>query len=255
MMPHSRRAPNEHHASLHVLSAPSSLQANNRIRSRVKQTIRNALVRAALASLAHLEAIRDDEALSEARVTFGPHSYGRPRVMCYKGDEGTVAIGSFCSLADDIVMVVGGNHVLEWPSTYPFRARLSLPGAYADGHPQTKGNITVGNDVWIGRAACLMSGVHVGHGAVVGASAVITKDVRPYAVVAGNPAQELRRRFNDDQVQALLDIAWWDWPEQKIFDNVSYLNHPDVDSFIRRFGDRGSQTSSSSDRRGSQGGR
>ena len=169
------------------------------------------------------------------RLTMGRHTYGKPRVRWYHGDNGCVRIGSFCSLADDIVIIIGGNHLIDWPSTYPFRIRLNLPEAYTDAYPGTRGDIEIGNDVWIGRGARILSGVRVGHGAVIGAYAVLSKDVRPYAIVVGNPAQEVRTRFTDEQIDAMLTIAWWDWPEEKIVENVQYLNQPDINEFIQRF--------------------
>ena len=113
---------------------------------------------------------------------------------------------------------------------------LCTPGAYADGHPHSKGDIEIGHDVWIGREARVLSGVRVGDGAVIGAYAVVARDVRPYAIVVGNPAREVRRRFTDAQCEALLAIAWWNWPEERILANIDQLNGRDVDAFIRRFG-------------------
>jgi Acetyltransferase (isoleucine patch superfamily) len=118
---------------------------------------------------------------------------------------------------------------------YPFRIKLGLEGAYTDGHPTASAATEIGSDVWVGREARILAGVHIGHGAAVGAYSVVTKDVRPYAVVVGNPAREVRRRFTDEQVDAMLSIAWWDWPEEKILENVYYLNQPDIEEFIRRF--------------------
>src|ERR1700744_3571529 len=157
-------------------------------------------------------------------LEIGRYTYGSPQVRRYRGDECIVRIGSFCSLAEDIVMTVGGDHVLDRPSTFPFRARLELPGAYADGHPHSKGDIEIGHDVWIGREARVLSGVRVGDGAVIGAYAVVARDVRPYAIVVGNPAREVRRRFTDAQCEALLAIAWWNWPEERILANIGQLN-------------------------------
>lgn len=170
------------------------------------------------------------------RLTMGRYTYGKPLVRWYEGDRCSVRIGSFCSMADDIVMTIGGDHPIDWPSIYPFRMRLHLPGAITDGLPGTKGDIEIGNDVWIGRGARILSGVNIGDGAVVGAYTVVAKDVRPYAVVVGNPAREVRRRFTDPQVDAMLAIAWWDWPEERILENIEYLNQPDIEGFIRRFG-------------------
>ena len=192
---------------------------------------------------AHLDARRDrreriaalrlrDEAFTTERLTMGPHSYGEPLIPTYPGDTACVRVGAFVSIALDVVLLDGGNHRTDWVSTYPFRARFGLPGAYADGHPASKGDVEIGNDVWIGRGARVLSGVTVGDGAVIAGYSVVTKDVRPYAIVAGNPAREIRRRFGDEQVQALLRIAWWEWPLEKVLDAVPQLCSENVDEFI-----------------------
>jgi acetyltransferase-like isoleucine patch superfamily enzyme len=170
------------------------------------------------------------------RLTIGRHTYGKPRIRWYQGEQGDVQIGAFCSIADDVLMTTGGDHRPDWPSMYPFRIKFGLAGAYEDGQPRTKGNIEIGNDVWIGRGVRILPGVTIGHGAVVGAYAVVSKDVRPYSIVVGNPMREVRRRFTDSQIDAMLAIAWWDWEEKKILDNVEYLNHADINDFIQRFG-------------------
>jgi acetyltransferase-like isoleucine patch superfamily enzyme len=165
----------------------------------------------------------------------GAFTYGEPLVRRYEGDTARVIVGAFCSIADEVVFVPGGNHRTEWVSTFPFRAVLGLPGAFADGHPASKGDIVVGNDVWIGRGATLLSGVTVGDGAVIGASSVVVRDVEPYTIVAGNPAKPIRRRFTDDEIAALLRIRWWEWPVEQIRAHVDELSSPDVRAFIARF--------------------
>jgi acetyltransferase-like isoleucine patch superfamily enzyme len=169
-------------------------------------------------------------------LRMGVHSYGRPRVHLYPGDTSRVEIGNFCSIASDVELIPGGQHRLNWVSTFPFRAMFLLPGRFNDGHPAAKGDITIGNDVWIGRGAKILSGVSIGDGAVVGAYAVVADDVRPYAIVAGNPARELRRRFSDEQIDSLLTIAWWKWSEEKILEHVEWLNNFVVTEFIAEFG-------------------
>lgn len=171
-------------------------------------------------------------------LSIGPHSYGAPIVQNYPGDTGKVIIGSFAAIAEGVEMWTGGNHPTDWVSHYPFRIMFQLPGALTDGNPTGKGNVVVGSDVWVGRGARVLSGVHIGHGAVVGAYAVVAKDVRPYAIVVGNPAREVRRRFTDDQVNALLEIAWWDWPIEKVMEAVPWMSNADVDGFIARWGTR-----------------
>lgn len=170
------------------------------------------------------------------RLTMGRHSYGRPLVRWHPGDSESlrVRIGSFVAIADDVVMMIGGEHRPDWVSTFPFRIRFELPGAYEDGHPASKGDVVIGNDVWIGRGVRLLSGVSVGDGAVIGAYSVVGKDVRSYAVVAGNPAREIRRRFSDEQVEALLRISWWDWDDAKVRDAVATLSSERIDEFIER---------------------
>jgi acetyltransferase-like isoleucine patch superfamily enzyme len=169
---------------------------------------------------------------SEARLTIGRGTYGNPRVVTFPGDTGRVTIGSFTSIGRDVHLMDGGNHRLDWVSMFPFRAVYGLDGAYADGHPATKGNIEIGSDVWIGRGARVMSGVTIGDGAVVAAYSVVTGDVRPYAIVAGVPARERKRRFTDQQIEALLEIAWWDWPMERIMASVSNLCDGRIEEFI-----------------------
>jgi acetyltransferase-like isoleucine patch superfamily enzyme len=172
-------------------------------------------------------------AFTTERLTMGRCSYGEPLIPTYPGDTAWVRVGAFVSIALDVVLLDGGNHRTDWVSTYPFRARFNLPGAYSDGHPQAKGNVVIGNDVWIGRGARVLSGVTVGDGAVIAGYSVVTKDVRPYAIVAGNPARELRRRFSDEQIEDLLRIAWWEWPLEKIVETVPQLCSENVEAFIQ----------------------
>lgn len=167
-------------------------------------------------------------------LVMGDHSYGKPFVVRLPGPMPTVMVGKYCSIATGAEFLPGGNHRPDWVSTYPFRHRFGLPGANADGHPSTKGPITVGNDVWIAGGAKVLSGVTIGDGAVVGAYAVVTRDVPPYAIVAGNPARVRRFRFEPDVVQALLDIRWWDWPDEKVTRFVPDLCSDDIRAFISK---------------------
>jgi acetyltransferase-like isoleucine patch superfamily enzyme len=117
-----------------------------------------------------------------------------------------LTIGRYCSIADKVEILLGGDHRLDWVSTYPFAAMQGLwpdADAPADYHV-SRGDVTIGNDVWLGSGCIILSGVTVGHGAVVAARAVVTRDVAPYTVVAGNPARPLRQRFDPDTVAALL---------------------------------------------------
>jgi acetyltransferase-like isoleucine patch superfamily enzyme len=168
-------------------------------------------------------------------ATAGRGTYGRPHIHYHEGDTARVRIGRYCSIAAEVAIMPGGNHLTTWVSTYPFRIRYGLEGAGHDGHPATKGDVVIGNDVWIGNGALILSGVTVGDGAVVAARAVVTKDVTPYAIVAGNPARVVAHRFSEDQREQLLRIRWWDWPEEVVLERVAELNGGDIEVFLERF--------------------
>lgn len=169
-------------------------------------------------------------------LSVGEHSYGNPWIRSARGDRQTVTIGKYCSIAQGVEIFVGGNHNVDWVSTYPFRIQFSLAGAYEDGHPSSRGPVIVGHDVWIGSGASILSGVSVGHGAVIAAGSVVTKDVRAYSIVGGVPATEIRRRFTNSQIEALLNIEWWNWPTEAVIEAVPLLSSDSVDDFILKFG-------------------
>lgn len=170
--------------------------------------------------------------MSAGIVEWGAYSYGAPKILVYPGDRGRLLVGRYCSFAMDVSIFVGGEHRTDWVSTYPFRAVRGLPGAYEDGVPATRGDVVIGNDVWVGRGVTIRSGTHIADGAVIGAGAVVATSVRPYAIVAGNPAREIRRRFSDDQVDALLEVAWWRWPDELVERAVPLLNGTDISEFL-----------------------
>jgi acetyltransferase-like isoleucine patch superfamily enzyme len=169
------------------------------------------------------------------KLDMGAYSYGEPEIPTFYGDPSRVRVGKFVSIGPDVVILDGGNHHWEWVSQYPFRSQFALPGRYEDGHPFSKGDVTIGHDVWIGRGARLLSGVDIGNGAVVAAYSVVAKDVPAYTIVGGNPADEIRHRFSDDQIAALERIAWWDWPLPKVLATVPQLCSDGIHAFIHRF--------------------
>jgi virginiamycin A acetyltransferase len=176
---------------------------------------------------------RDDPQYS--RFDIGPWTYGRPLVLSARGETATLRIGSFCSIADEVTIMLGGNHRVDWVTTYPFNV-LFPEAARFEGHPVSKGDVVVGHDVWIGTGALILSGVTLGNGAVVGARSVVTRPVPAYAVAAGNPARVIRLRFSEDQIRRLEHIAWWDWPIEKVQAAWPWLLAPDVDAFLARYG-------------------
>ena len=187
--------------------------------------------RDAARGLLHRERVREPPPWPYLHVD--PTSYGKINVPYNLGEEpNEIRVGRYCSIAAGVKFLIGGNHRTDWVSTYPFRIMLGLPGAGEDGHPASKGPILVGNDVWIGENAVILSGVTIGDGAAIGTEAIVTRDVRPYAIVAGNPAREVRRRFDDGQVNRLLALRWWEWPPAEIEAIVPLLNGAPVESLF-----------------------
>jgi chloramphenicol O-acetyltransferase type B len=160
----------------------------------------------------------------------GRGSYGDLKVLDF-GEGSTLSIGSYCSFAVGAQVFLGGEHRVDWVSTYPFSA---IRREFSDikGHPRTRGNVVIGNDVWFGREAMVMSGVTIGDGAVIGARALVTKDVPAYAIVAGSPATLVRFRFPPEIVERLLAIAWWNWDAKRVDGAVRHLLSNDIMAFI-----------------------
>lgn len=166
----------------------------------------------------------------------GRHTYGHEQIAIRSwGESSELRIGSFCSIADRVVVFLGGNHRSDWVTTYPFPAFADRWGQARgiEGEHSTKGDVVIGNDVWVGSNATIMSGVTVGDGAVIAANSCVTGDVAPYAVVAGNPARQLRLRFDPETVEKLLAIRWWEWSDERIEANVRLLCSGDMDRFLK----------------------
>lgn len=168
------------------------------------------------------------------RYEIGDHTYGKPRVISW-GEGTLLMIGRYCSIGTNVTIFLGSEHRINWVSTYPFtflwEEARSIPG-----HPSTKGDVAIGNDVWIGFGATILSGVTIGEGAAIGACSVVTRDVPPYAIVAGNPVRIVRYRFNEETIQKLLQIRWWDWPDEKVKENIHLICSDSMDVFIKKFG-------------------
>ncbi len=159
----------------------------------------------------------------------GEGTYGDPIVHFRK--SANLRIGAYCSIGGDVHIFLGGNHPIDWVTTYPFgtlwEEAKSLPKS-----AESKGDIVIGNDVWIGDGSVILSGVTIGNGAVIGARAVIAKDVPPYAIVVGNPASIVRYRFDPSQIRALEQLAWWNWPRDRILRALPVLLCADVEGLI-----------------------
>ena len=145
------------------------------------------------------------------------------------GDK--LIIGKFCAIAKGIEFIMNGaNHRINSITTYPFnimgngweKSALSLSEL------KLKGDTIVGNDVWIGQNVTVLPAVHIGDGAIIGANSVVAKDIPPYSVAVGNPCEVKRKRFDEDLIEYLLQIKWWDWNTEKIFKNMEALCSGDL---------------------------
>jgi acetyltransferase-like isoleucine patch superfamily enzyme/SAM-dependent methyltransferase len=165
-------------------------------------------------------------------VTVGRHSYGYDdQTFQIFMEEARIDVGAFCSIAVEVRILAGSEHITTRATTFPLNALLFDPPGGNSLDAIDRGTTIVGNDVWIGLGAVVLSGVAIGDGAVIGTGAVVSKSVPPYAVVAGNPARILRYRFNDETRQRLLALRWWDWSDEEITAlRQSFM--ADVDAFI-----------------------
>ncbi len=168
------------------------------------------------------------------RYAIGDYTYGKPRVVSW-GEGTSLRIGKYCSISTHVIIFLGSEHRTDWVSTYPF-PYLWKEASSTKGHPFSKGDVIIGNDVYIGYNVTILSGVAIGDGAAIGACSVVTKDVPPYAVVAGNPARVLRYRFDEEAIEKLLKIKWWNWPDEKVKENIHLICSDSVDAFIKEFG-------------------
>lgn len=165
------------------------------------------------------------------QYAIGRHSYGDLKVHHW-GEAATLKIGAFCSIAGDVRIFLGGEHRTDWVTTFPFSELWEQQAGASAGHPHTRGDVIIGNDVWIGNQALILSGVRIGDGAVIGARAVVTKDVPPYAIIAGNPARLVRYRFAPDVVERLTRIAWWNWDDERIGALLPLMLSNAVEAFL-----------------------
>ncbi|WP_263260295.1 CatB-related O-acetyltransferase [Pseudomonas sp. RIT-PI-S] len=172
--------------------------------------------------------------------TFGLGTYGDLEV--HDWNEGsTLKIGNFTSLARGTKVLLGGIHRADWVSTYPFPKYIDQAAHIVDYHG-TNGDVVIGSDCWIATDAMILSGVTIGHGAIIAARSVVTKDVPPYAIFGGHPARLIRWRFDEITISTLLDSEWWNWPEPEIR-RVAHLLSGSIEEFLKYLSTRGQPSS------------
>jgi acetyltransferase-like isoleucine patch superfamily enzyme len=170
-------------------------------------------------------------------MNFGKYTYGIPTI--HFSDSGSnLIVGNFCQIAANVHIYLGGNHRTDFVTTYPFGHiyenifdNFNNKGQ----HPATKGDVIIGNDVWIAANVTIMSGITIGDGAVIANNSHVIKDVEPYSIVGGNPAKFIKYRFSKEQIDKLLKIKWWNWDDEKINKYIYLLFNNNIDNFINTF--------------------
>ena len=167
-----------------------------------------------------------------------PREFEKNNVLYhYPVNQDKLIIGKYCSIACGAKFIfTSANHTSHSLATYPFPIffeEWGLDGGNITEAWDNKGNITIGNDVWIGYEAVIMQGVTIGDGAIIGTRAVVTKDVPPYSVVGGVPAKLIKKRFNDEIIKQLLKVQWWNWEEEKVKEKLPYIMNGKIDELLK----------------------
>lgn len=148
----------------------------------------------------------------------------------FEFNEDKLIIGNFCMIASGVEFIMNGaNHLTQAISTYPFSVFHPEWAKGMEGKPYPKkGDTIIGNDVWIGYKATIMSGIKIGNGSIIASKSLVVKDVPPYTIVGGNPGKELKKRFSESDIERLERLAWWNWDLDKITANVDHLTSLDI---------------------------
>lgn len=178
--------------------------------------------------------IYTQDLFKDTRYNIGVFTYGKPNIL-FDHTDAQLVIGKYCSIAEKVSIFLGGNHRYKWVTTYPFT--VLHRDLFAD-FPEslktsaTKGDVIIGNDVWICYQATILSGVRIGDGAVIAAGSVVSRDIGPYEIWAGNPAKFIKKRFTDEQISKLLKIKWWEWNDDQLKKRLNSLCSENIDEFL-----------------------
>lgn len=177
--------------------------------------------------------LKKDRKQGKGSIGRGTYWNGEHLYLTVYTDQESIIIGRYCSIGPRVTISAGGQHKMDCASTWPFdHFYRGIPNGGRGNCPPE--HTEIGSDVWIGYQAYIGGGVKVGHGAVIGANTVVTKDVPPYAVVVGNPARIVRYRFDEPIIEALLQIAWWNWTPEQIEARVDSFYLP-IEEFVAMY--------------------
>jgi len=166
----------------------------------------------------------------------GPENFEKHVTHFYPFLGDKLIIGKFCSIAKGVEFIMNGaNHHMDSISSYPFEIIDEFKGlGRGFDKRMSRGDTIIGNDVWIGQNVTILPGIHIGDGAIIGANSVVSKNVEPYTIVAGNPIKVIRKRFDDKGISFLLSLKWWDYPIEEIKKMIPLLNSPNVKDAIKK---------------------
>ncbi len=168
---------------------------------------------------------------SKRHVTsWGEKTYGQPEIICYDG-RSKLSVGKYASIASNVSILLGANHKRGLLTTYP---RSLINKNISQEETNERGDVTIGSDVWIGHGVTIIGPAVIGDGAIIGASALVLGDVPPYAVVGGVPAKIIKYRFDEEKIQKLLSVKWWDKSEEEIVALENTLYSGDVESLFNK---------------------
>ncbi len=195
----------------------------------------------AIARVAFLRPVVNDPLIDIGEYTYyddpdGPEKFVERCVLYhYPHMCERLIIGRFCAIATGARFIMSGaNHALDGLSTFPFSIfGKGWADPLQDWSKGARGDTVVGNDVWIGMDAAIMAGVTIGDGAIIGTRAVVARDVPAYGVAVGNPARVVKKRFDEATIERLLEVAWWNWPAEKITRNLAAIKGADIASLER----------------------
>jgi len=167
--------------------------------------------------------------------SFGRYTYGDPEIR-WQNPHAKLTVKNFTSIAARVIINLGNGfgHDTSFVSTYPFSFIHKNIFVVENKSRNTKGDVVIGNDVWIGENVVIMSGVTIGDGAVIANNSHVIKDVEPFSICGGNPCQKIKYRFSPEQIERLVEIKWWDWPNEKIRFYLPWICSPNVEEFLLR---------------------